>query len=353
MPLTMKTTAAPFLLAFLFSLLASAIHAEGRLIPMDDFHITVPVSQVPNPKGLEVTVWVQRPEIPTIGGTGIQVHCMALTTPDKSLNLDDRAAFMEACAAALSGKDFRKELHEEFWKTVFEVVTAEGQKRVRIGRNGVYGGGDAFLAPEEGALLKEALARASAAEAWYKLLLTADALPTQTAEAHPPKAKGYLMSSKLGGVHAEGLDNILVKGLDYVVSLQKIGYTKGPTFRVDYSLLYVTMRGTQKVNNSTFGEWATHMMEQVVLALEAAGEKRAFKFESPAEQKDHKHTVTANVAAQKVDVAFDTTEFDGKHTLVQCSFAVAQLAELRALGALEEERQKWFTEHEGLFFVAE
>ena len=246
----MKTTA-PFFLSFLFSLLASAMRAEEGLIPLKEFAIMVPVTKMPNPKGLEVEVRVMRPGSEPLGGTATEVQCPAIPFFNKSLQPDDRAALLEACAAALSGQEYRKETErkpgrsEYDCKTVYEVVTVEGQKRVRIGRAGVRGGGDAFLDPEVGARLKEALVQAAAAEAWYKMLLTARTLPEKTAAAHPPKATGYMMYCKLDVVHGEGLGDAQAKGLDYRVLLQKAGYTQGPTFHVDHSLQFVTMRGTQ------------------------------------------------------------------------------------------------------------
>jgi len=359
---------------FLFALLSAALGADDRLIPLDEFSISVPLTQVRNPRGLEVDVWVQRPVLEPLdetasreqrpvvnplGGAGTHVQCPAIPFFDQMLRPDDQAAVMEACAAALSGQEFRKEVERKLgmaeydYKTVYEVVTVEGAKRVRIGRRRGSEGGDAFLDPAEGARLKEVLVQAAAAEAWYKLLLKAGTVPVKAAVAHPPKAPGFTMYCKLDRVRGEGLGDAQEKGLEYVVSLQKHGFYKGVMFKVDYHLLFVTMQGTQRMNHSSGGEWVKHLMEQVALALEAVGEKQAFAFETPAEEKDHKFSVTANLAAQRADVAFDSIDFEKNHTLVKGSYAVAQLAQIRAVEAQRSALETWFAEHEGWFFERE
>ena len=101
------------------------------------------------------------------------------------------------------------------------------------------------------------------------------------------------------------------------------------------------------------GEWVKPMMEQVVLALEAVEQQKAFAFASTADGDGNTYTVTANGATLKADVVADTVGVGGKRVPYPCSFAVTQLAELRAVRAQSEAREKWFVEHEGWFFEKE
>ncbi|MCX6847807.1 MAG: hypothetical protein NTY98_02705 [Verrucomicrobia bacterium] len=100
----MKTTAA--LLSFLFAWLAAA-GAEERLIPIDEFYLSVPVNDSPGANGkrpgLRVAVMVQRGEHEPQGGTIIKVSCPGLQNSIGPLETDEVAAFLEACAAATSG----------------------------------------------------------------------------------------------------------------------------------------------------------------------------------------------------------------------------------------------------------
>lgn len=333
----MKTTTAPFLLLFLFFLLASALHAEERLIPLDGFFLTVPVTDAPNMRGMEVKVRVRRNKLEPQGSTSIGVSCPSLNSDDQTLEPDEVAAFMEACAAALKDQEYRKEIQRMNFKTVYEVATVKGCKRVRISR-----GAEAFMIPEEGARLQEALARAAAAEAWYKMLLTAHTLPEKTAEAHPPKSTGCRLQSTLGRVHAEGLE--------YEVTLQRAGYARRQPYRVVHKMLHIARGGKKTFIRVISGEWVKPMMEQVALALEAVEKKESFVFESPVDGDGNKYSVTANLATQQADMVADTFGGNGKRVPEQCSFAVAQLAEIRAVAVQCAAREKWFAEHEAWFF---
>lgn len=343
----MKKTSLLFLAALQ---MAAAAGAEERLIPFDSFSIYVPVTDESNSRGLKVKVQVDRNRVVPQGFTDIEVSCPALHSDFRTLEPEEREAFMNACTAALNGQEYREEIQRKSLKTVFEVVTVNGYKRVRIGR-----GGEVFLIPEEGARLKEALVQAAVAEAWYKMLLTAHALPEKTAEAHPPKADGYRLQASLGSVHGEGLD--------YQVSLQREGYTKRKPYRVEYSVHNASQRGNQRINEITDGEWVKRMMEQVVLALEAVGRKEAFAVEAAARKepfmvallggRSRKFTVTANLTTQKADVSYDSIGYEGNQPPKQYSFAVSQLAEIRAVAAQEGAQAKWFAEHEGWFFERE
>ena len=341
----MKTTAFLFLLALLS---AAPGAAEERLIPFEDFLISVTVkdpAKRESPK-VEVTLQVERNALKHKPGTAIEVTCPVLASANRTLEHEDVAALMGACAAAMSGQEYRQEVRP---KTVYEVVTVSEGRRVRMRRDG-----EVLFAPQEAGWLKEMLAQATAAEAWYKMLLTARTLPVKTAEARPPQATYYYLSSKVGEVRGKGL------GYEAAFEHYKLHY------KLKQSQGYGVRMGLylDEPPPTAYGRWVQRLKGQVELALEAVRKQQAFAYESPPEQTagaggaviTGKFSVTANLATQQAevdigpDLSMDLIEFRGH---VQGSFGVAQLAELRELDARVEAQAKWFTEHEAWFFAWE
>ncbi len=332
----MKTTATLFLFSLLLA--AAARAAEDRLIPFDDFLIQVAVkdpAKRERPK-VEVTVRVERNAFERISGTAIEVTCPELEPRSPRLGPDDVAALMAACAAAMSGQEYRQEVRQ---KTVYEVVTVGEGKCVRMRRDK-----EVLLGPQEVAWLKEMLAQAVAAEAWYKMLLTAQTLPVKTRAAHPPQASYHYLRSKVGEVRGKGLVlvNVVIREHSEFDHQQEYGVSIG--LHLDDHI------------STARGPWVQRLMGQVELALEAVGKQQAFAYESPPERAFEgtgKFTVTANLATQQAEVgigpklSMDLWEFSGP---VQGSFGVAQLAAIRELAARAEAQAKWFTEHEAWFF---
>lgn len=332
----MKTPAALF---FAFTLLAAAVTAaETRLIPFDEFFVSVPVEDVTaaagGASGIQVSVRVSRGVQVPLGETKVEVSCPELSFPERSLDAEEVAVFLEACAAASRGEVFRQEVRRGINKTAYESALMEGGWRVRMRR-----GGEVLFAPQEGARLKASLAQAAAAEAWYRELLTAGTLPVKTAAAHPPKAAGCFLISKLGGVRAEGLE--------YEVTLRKLPFKGAQPYSVTHGLRFIRLGGGR---SSTSGEWVKRLLEQVALALQAVGRKEAFAFVSPPGGRDNHFTVKANLETQQADVTFEPGSVYGRHSPVEGSFDVKQLAEIREIAAQGEAREKWFAEHEGWFF---
>ena len=338
---TMKTTAA--LLSFLFACLAAACvagAAETRLIPFDEFFVSVPLEDVTaaagGAGGIQVSVRVSRGVQTPLGSTKVEVSCPGLSFPERSLDAEEVAVFLEACAAASRGEVFRQEVRRGINKTIYESALMEGGWRVRMRR-----GGEVLFAPQEGARLKASLAQAAAAEAWYRELLTAGTLPEKTAEAHPPKAAGFFLISKLGGVRADGLE--------YEVTLRKWPFKGAQPYSVTHGLRYFALGGR---HTSMSGEWVKRLLEQVALALQAVGRKEAFAYVSPQGGRDIHFTVTANLETQQADVTFNPGH-TGKHSPVEGSFGVKQLAEIREIATQGPAREKWFSQHEGWFFEKE
>jgi hypothetical protein len=329
----MNTTAAFFLSTLLLAAAAAGAKDE-RLIPIDDFSIIVHVNDRPPVagrwEGLRVTVSVFRGGEEPVGSTITRVSCPGISAPYRTLEEEDVAVFQKACAAALQGQDFREEVRMSMGRTVYEVVTVDGKKRVSLQR-----GGTVLLAPEEGARLKESLAQAAAAVAWYQKLLSERTLPAKTAAAHPPVAADYFLSSKLGEVHAEGLD--------YEVA---VTHHREP-YQVEHALRYIRLGGFE---STVSGPWVEDMLGEVARALRAVAKGQKFEVTSTRNRSGDGYGVRANLTTQQADVEFDAGSDFGKQSRVQGAFTADQLAAILKIAAGGEAREKWFAEHEAWFF---
>ena len=359
---------------FLFALLFTTVSAEERLIPFDDFLISADLNgpRERESKKLRVSVMVRRMADDPKPRSLTSVDCPELVSWHRLLNRDDQAALVAAGAAALSGQEYRRECGARTTKTVYEVVTVDGGKRVRLRTGGAPSWAakeankvnEVLFAPEEAVRLKDTLAEAEAAEAWYKLLLTETQLPVKTAAAHPPRASGYEFISKVGEVCGD----IRKAGLGYEATVYHFNLDQKRQHDVWHGLqfyYYGEHRGTTIYSGDHMGnsdpDWRKPMMDQVELALEAVGKQQVFTFESPpgamgahgaTNDTNFKFTVTANLATQQADVRFIPGYPIGLYgeTHTGGSFGVAHLAAIRELKARVDAREKWCTEHEGWFF---
>lgn len=338
----MKTTAA----LFLFALLATGVSAAGaeeRLIPFDEFYLSVPVTGKLKFDGLRVVVQVRRGANEPVGRTGIEVVRHVTSIPDRTLTAEELAALMEALNAALKAQPYRREVPRGIYKSVFETVKVNDQTRVRMHRP--EQGRAVLFEPEVTIKLKLALEQALVTETWLKKLLTERTLPVKTAAAHPPKAPAGFLRSEAGKVSGEVLT--------YEVALRNLNSPQVPEFRVEQGLSFSIPR---ELSISGYGEWVKRMMEHVALALDAVGRKEAYTFEDePDGPEGHsgKYTVTANLAAQKADVVIDMSKYLENEPLIRGSFAMAQLDAIRKLAAQGDAWEKWLTEHAGWFLEKE
>jgi hypothetical protein len=327
---------------FLATLFGSSARADDRLIPFDDFYVSVETNDWLNrPRkqhALNVSVRVSRSAHEQDGSTSIEVDCHEFSSARRELAEEDITAFLEACDAATKRQDYRKEISSKtqfgYVQTVYEVVTVDQQKRVSVTR-----GKAALFAPDEGAKLKNALAQAHAGEAWFRKLLAEQKLPAKQPNAKPPQANNYYLTSKLGEVAGEGLS--------YEVSLGTHSFNAPPSYQMGHDLRFITLGGNA---GSSGGEWVKGMVDQIALALNALTKKQAFYFESPGNPGEQRFAVKANLATQQADVEFQPGSFFGRHSSIQGSFSMAQLAEIRQVMAKWEARKKWFVEHEDWFF---
>ncbi len=337
----MKTTAALLLFA-LPAAGVSAAGAEERLIPFDEFFLSVPVTGRLNFDGLQLAVQMRRGVNEPVGRTGIEVVRSRVSLPDRTLTAEELAALMEALNAALKAQPYRREVPRGLDKSVFETAKVDDHTRVRMHRPDE---GEVLFEPEETIKLKLALEQALVAEAWLKKLLTERTLPVQTAEAHPPKGPSPYLKSEVGKVSGEGLT--------YEVALSNLPPPQAPEFRVEQGLSFYTPRG---IFYSKRGEKVKRMMEHVALALDAVGRKEAFTFDAMQDGDEGERgefTVTANLETHKADVVIDPGRAFGRHAPALGSFAVAQTAAIRKLLAQGDAWQKWLTEHEVWFLEAE
>ena len=342
----MKTTA--FL--FLFALLSAAPGAEERLIPFDEFFISV--AFVVTPK-LEVAVQVQRGGDEPQGRTGIALVSPTSLHSKGALEPDEVASLVAACDAALNARAYHKEIWHGNEKWVYETVKVDDHTRVSVG--GVV------FEWYETLKLKEALVQATVAEAWFKKLLTERTLPAQTAVARPLRVRSPNLNFKVGEVSGDGLT--------YAVALKQSSSNPSQQYQVQQVVNFKRPGGYQGNMYGVYGGWIGAMMEQVALALDAVQRKKDFTYEAPpdaAEGRYGKFSVTANLTTQKADVVIDMSRpFEKPNTsgiilmprhlneekpLVQGSFAVRDLAAIRKLTTQGEAWAKWFAEHEAWFF---
>ncbi len=331
----MKTTAVLFLFTLLLAGVAGA--AEERLIPFDDFYIHVGINEQAGPASdkLRVMVRLEKSSRMPQGSTVIEVSCPDFASQNKTLEITEVADFLAACKAAANGQEYHKVVRTGFDKTVYEVVKVSDRTRVSVLR-----GRQVIFAPEDGARLKEALAKALLAEEWYRLLLRERTLPAKTAEARPPKAASIYLRSKVGAVPCDGLT--------YEMSLTNFGRTTDLHEFVMHGLRFGRGSG------SSSGVWVKSLLEQVALALQAAEKNAAFAFESPPTgTQEASFAVKANLMTHRADVSLAPGKFFGKNSQVEGSFGVEELAAIRELAEQGEARAKWFKEHEAWFFESE
>jgi len=325
------------LFILLFTQLAAVAVADDRLIPFDEFYLSVDCNEEPKARGVRVSVRISRSTHQPEGAADIKLTLPGIPSSIPPLNSDEASALMEACSAAKNDQDYHREVRFDIHKTIWEAAVVDGQRQVRIRR-----GGEALISLEQAARLRESLVQAEAAQAWYKKLLTEHTLPQKTESAHPPHAPRFFLIASLGAVSAEGLD--------YEVSLTHYGAPLGDGYRVDHGVRFFALGGSM---STTSGTWVKSMLDHVALALNAVGKKQAYQFEAPPEgPKDSsgRFSVTANLTTQKADVTFQPGRHFGHHSPVEGSFDLAHLTAIREIVAQGEARKKWFSEHEDWFF---
>lgn len=318
------------LFILLFTQLAALAVADDRLIPFDEFYISVPVDGARNTRGVRVSVRISRSTHQPEGVADIELTLPGLASSLPPLNSDEVSALMEACSAAKNDQDYHKEVRFHIHKTIWEAAVVDGQRQVRIRR-----GGEALISLDQIARLRESLIQAEAAQSWYEKLLTEHTLPPKMDSAYPPPATSFFLIARLGAVSAEGVD--------YEVSLNHYGGPIEDGFQLNHGVRFSALRGSMSTSS---GAWVKSMLDHVALALNAVGKKQAYQFEAPpAGPKDSsgRFTVTANLTTQKADVTFEPSGHEG-------AFDLAQLTAIRELVAQCEARRKWFSEHEAWFF---
>lgn len=334
----MKTTAA----LFLFALLAAGVSAAGaeeRLIPFDEFYLSVPVTGKLNFDGLRVVVQVRRGVNEPVGRTGIEVVRHVTSIPDRTLTAEELAALMEALNAALKEQPYHREVPRGIYKSVFETLKVNDHTQLRMHRPEL--GRAVLFEPEVTSKLKLALEQALIAESWLKKLLTERTLPVKTAAAHPPKAADFILTSKLG--------EVAVEGLGYEVSLTHDRRWQAEPYQVTHEVKYYSHGRAVSMSG---GAWVRDMLTEVSHALRAVAKGQKFEATTTQGRRGDGFTVTANLETQRADMTFDGS-FTGGLSHYQGSFSKEHLAAIEKLANSGEARAYWFSQHESWFFEKE
>ena len=318
--------------------------ADDRLVPFDDFYISVDTNWRAAKGGegeaLQVNVRVHRSEENPGGSVDTEVSCSAFDSEEEEFSESDLKTFFEAFAAARNGDEFRKEIVSRnvfggAVKTRFETDLAGTKPILRVGRGKV----EVYFSLEEAENTKEALTLAKAAEEWYKKLLIAKERPEIAPAAHPPPADGMFLSSTVGRVPGGGFA--------FEIGVRNWGRLAND-FEIEYGL------GSESPGWWTAGDWVETLTSTIAEALEAGKAGRPFAHESGSgrNRKENAVFVTVDPATGKAEVMIRFGEgLLGDEPVHFGTFGETELAGLRQLEAEAEDRKKWFEEHKSLFFV--
>lgn len=317
------------------------VSADDRLIPFDDFYISVDTNWRAAKGGegeaLQLNVQLSRHGKGTTGEAEVEISCSAFSSEARQFSAMDLETFLEACVAAKKGEYFRKEILSPtlFGTTMtrFRTDPVGNKHVVRVLRGKV----EVYFTTEEGDNTREAVALAEAGRLWYQLLLRAKGkLPPQmTPEAHPPMGEGLTLMSTVGSVSVG--DFAFEVGIDSW-AFKKSGY------RVTHALDFG--------NWWTQGAWVEGLPGTFAKALEAGKEGRPFKLETssgkPGETAVYVLTHPVSGKAEVMVIRDDNSDY---RSPAFGTLGEEELAEIRRLEAEAEERAKWFEDHESLFFI--
>jgi len=320
----------------------SLVTADDRLIPFDDFHLSVDTNWRAEKAGkgdaLKVHVEVSRSAEDPVGSARTEVYCFGFDSDKREFSVSDLATLFESFNAASEGRIYQKEiLSTTFFgqaNTRFE-VTAVGEKPVvRVSR----GEAEVSFTLAEAERTREALAHAKAAEAWYRKLLTGTELPAITAEVHPPLAHRPYLTSTVGKVSGGGFA--------FEIRVSSWGDDE-ENYQVD-----------RRIGGEN-QEWSAedrvdHLIATISQAIDAgkAGETFNHQFYSGSNGTGDKISVTVNPATGKADITFKFGEhWPPRLSIATGTFGEKELKAIRQLEAEAETRRKWFEEHKSLFHV--
>lgn len=325
-------------------MIANVVYCDDRLIPFDDYYISVETNDWMNRRdgmnSLNVTVKISRSAKVSIGSTSIEVNCLEFPAGKTMFLKEDLKLFFDAGAAAVKGEKYRKEtLTSTLYGdeiTVFETVDSNGGKMIRVNRAGK----EALFALSEIVNVKEALVQAQVGKAWFDNLLIAEELPKKMPRAKPPVADSYFLISKLGEISG--------RGIGYRVSVFSNSVGKEQKYYLRHQLSFLNPSGGGM--GSSGGQWVAGLLQEVSSALEAIEKGREYSFESGLE-KGRKYTVVANLDTAEADVILFLGDFFKKGAVVKGHYGKEDLVAIEQLIKGHEARMKWFEKHENLFFT--
>jgi hypothetical protein len=266
----------------------------------------------------------------------MEIDCYEFSAGIRGFNEDDQKLFLEACAAAKSGSEFKQTItsptiNPRTSETTFESTQINGAWRVRVTR----GKEVAVFSPQEGDRLQSALEDAKAGAAWFESLLSDEALPEPSEERHPPHSNGYYLVSNIGKVDAGGFT--------YEVALRCDPYGGETEYRTGHTIAFG--KNDQRLG-SMGGEWVKSLLQQVSAALEALKSGSEYDFVP----EDRKFRVHLNHETREADVTIAKSDFFPNRDPIVGHIGEAQFQRINTLLAEVPGREKWFREHESLFF---
>lgn len=325
----------------MIAMVGPCVAEEERLIPMDQFFISVETNdwlrRPENRDGLSVSVSMARGAGEKAGTVKVEVDCYKFESAERGLSEEDRQMFVKVAEAAKRKEAFSRQILSPtlFAKkeTLFESKEMGGEWVVTMSRGGNTG---IFLA-DEGERLEKAMAQARAGEKWFKELLYARKRPEPTAVAHPPRSHFFMLSSTVGKVSG--------RGIDYEVTVSSFPTGEEP-YRVEHWLRF--SQGKEGMGSSS-GAWVEVVLRRVADALVAIGRGSKYSFESPAKEEDG-FSVVANLETKEAEVTIVPGSFFPDRAKKTGHFGEAQLAGIRKLLDEAQPRIEWFRENEALFF---
>ena len=329
------------LLPVMVAMAGPCVAGEERLIPMDQFFISVETNdwlkRPENRDGLSVSVSMARAAGEKAGTVKVEVDCYKFESAERGLSEEDRQMFLKAAEAATRKEAFSRQILSPtlFAKkeTLFETKEMGGEWVVAMTR----GENTGIFVADEGERLAKALVQARAGEKWFKELLYARKRPEPTAVAYPPRSHFFMLSSTVGKVGG--------RGIDYEVTVSSFPTGEDP-YHVEHWLRFG--QGKDGTGSSS-GEWVEVVLRRVADALVAVGRGAKYSFDSPAKEEDG-FSVVANLETREAEVTIVPGSFFPDRAKKTGHFGEAQLAGIRKLLEEAQPRMQWFKDNEGLFF---
>lgn len=311
------------------------------LFPFPDTYLSVETNDWLNrpdrKNALHVDVCLSTHGEPDHPQTRVSVDCFAFDAGCRGFDERDQELFLEATKAAKERRDYVADvvspaINPRQIPTHFESKQFGGNYFATVKR----GQDTAKFEAEEGERLLTALRDAKAGAAWYEALLNDETLLEPSSEKHPPHAKGYHFSSRIGEVD--------MHGFIYEVALDCSSFRGAIEYNIGHTIAF----GKNGRKTGTIGGNWGNLLQHVSEALHALNQRTDYDFVPD----DRKYRILANRQTDQVDVTIALDDFFSDRTPVVGHVSADQLEAVNNLIAEVPAREKWFREHESWFFTA-